>query len=110
MNTLLSLHSRNKISMPPGPREHFPFASLLKLHRDPLGFMTYLSHQYGDVVHFRGGALHAYLVTQPDLIKKVLTTHHRDLPIGIWQRQARRLLGNGLITSEGDHHPRQRRM
>lgn len=110
MGILTFTNDKNKARTPPGPRERFPYDSLLKLHRDPLGFLTGLAQHYGDVAYFRGGALDAYLVTKPEWIKEVLTTHHRDLPVGIWQRQARRLLGNGLVTSEGDQHLRQRRM
>lgn len=110
MNLTLVRTTTDKNRFPPGPRDRFPFEQLLYLHRDPLGYLTGLAREYGDIVHFRGGALHGYLVNHPDLIKEVLVTHNRVLPVGIWQRQARRLLGSGLITSEGDEHLRQRRM
>jgi cytochrome P450 len=104
-------HARTgRSALPPGPRERFPFENLLKLHRDPLGYLTGLAREYGDIVHFRGGSLDAFLLNHPDLVKETLVTHNRALPIGIWQRQARRLLGNALITSEGAEHLRQRRL
>lgn len=110
MGTFLWTTNRKNIMDPPGPRDRFPFEQLWNLHRDPLGFLERLAREYGDIVHFRGGSLDGYLVNHPDLIKDVLVTYNRALPIGIWQRQARRLLGNGLITSSGEQHLRQRRM
>ncbi len=100
----------NSTLLPPGPKEHLPGQNLLALHRDPLGFLERLAKQYGDITYFRGGSLNAYFVNHPDLIKEVLVTNNRTLRVGIWQRQARRLLGNGLVTSEGEEHLRQRRM
>jgi cytochrome P450 len=96
--------------LPPGPRERFPGENLLALHRDPLGYFERLQRDYGDIVFFRGGRLNGFLITHPNLIKEVLVTHNRALPIGLWQRQARRLLGQGLVTSEGDYHLQQRRL
>lgn len=52
--------SRKKIALPPGPRDHFPGEQLLALHRDPLGYLTRLARNYGDIAHFRAGAHHAY--------------------------------------------------
>ncbi len=96
-------------TQPPGPVSKFPGDILLALHRDPLGFMTELAGTYGDVVHFRVGFHDAYLINHPDLIQEVWVSHSRDLVLGIPQRLFRLVLGDGLITSEGQMHLEQRR-
>lgn len=45
------------------------------VNRDPLGALTSLVRQYGDVVHFRLGAQHVYFLAHPDDIRGVLSTH-----------------------------------
>jgi cytochrome P450 len=66
----------------------------------------------GDVtqVHPRRGRL--VLLTHPDDIKQVLVTDQRAFSKGYTAKllRARRLLGEGLLTSEGEFHLRQRRL
>ncbi len=102
------IHSRRVF--PPGPRDRFPGEQLLALHRDPLGYLERLARRYGDLSRFRVGKLDVYFFNHPDLIKQVLVTRHRALHMGIAQRQARRMLGNSLITSEGAQHVEHRRL
>jgi cytochrome P450 len=51
-----------------------------------------------------------YLVNDPELIRDVLVTHHRRFHKSRAYEEAKRVLGNGLITSEDDLHRRQRRL
>ncbi|HEX5727017.1 MAG TPA: cytochrome P450 [Longimicrobiaceae bacterium] len=96
---------------PPGPRRGFPpFAQLLAFRRDPLGFLLRLHRGYGDVVHFRFGGRRLYLLGHPDHVRDVLVTHHRNFIKSLALQRARVLLGQGLLTSEGEHHLRQRRL
>jgi cytochrome P450 len=72
--------------------------------------MMGLARTYGDVAHFRAGPFDAYLLSHPDDIRDVLVTHHRRFVKGQGLQEARRLLGNGLLTSEFEEHRRQRRL
>jgi len=45
-----------------------------------------------------------------DLAREILVTHQRSFKKGPGFERARIVLGNGLLTSEGDFHLRQRRM
>lgn len=100
----------NDLSLPPGPEKKFLGDRLLSLQRDPLHYLERLKKEYGDVVHFRIGAQHVVLLNHPDLIRDVLVTHNRNFVKGFTLQQAKRVLGEGLLTSEGEFHLRQRRM
>ena len=72
--------------------------------------MSRVSAEYGDVVHFRLGPFHVYLLNHPDDIEQVLVTHHHRFAKGRSLSGARRLFGNGLLTSDAALHARQRRL
>jgi cytochrome P450 len=80
------------------------------LHHDPTGVLLDLHERYGDLVHFRIGPQHVYVVLRADLVRAVLVTHQKAFKKGPGFERARVVLGNGLLTSEGDFHLRQRRM
>ncbi len=80
------------------------------LHRDPIGVLSDLHRRHGDLVHFRIGPQHVYVVLRADLIRAVLVTHQKSFKKGPGFEAARVVLGDGLLTSEGDFHLRQRRM
>lgn len=80
------------------------------LHHDPTGVLAGLRDRYGDLVHFRIGPQRVYVVLRADLMRAVLVTHQRAFKKGPGFERAQVVLGNGLLTSEGDFHLRQRRM
>ena len=92
---------------PGGP---FGIGSLLRFTRNPLEFITSMSQGGGDIVHYRLALRDVYLVGHPDLIRDVLVTRQRDFAKGEGLKWALRFLGDGLLTSEGDFHTRQRRL
>jgi cytochrome P450 len=51
-----------------------------------------------------------YLINNPDYIEKVLIYDHRNFKKGKRLQIAKNILGEGLVTSEGDFHNRQRRL
>ena len=92
----------------PGPKNR-PFGlNLIRFRREPLSFLQSLTHQYGDFVAFRMGGQHMFLANHPDYIREVLVTHNSDYVKGRALQRAKRLLGQGLLTSEGELHRRQR--
>lgn len=95
---------------PPGPRRTFPLSGLLAYRRGPLPFFQNLAAQYGDISYFRLGPQEAFFVNHPDYIKDVLVTNHQNFHKGLALQRAKRLLGEGLLTSEGEFHRRQRRL
>ncbi len=83
--------------------------ALTEYNRDPLGFMTRCVREFGEIVPLRFEGELFCLLTNPDHITEVLKDRSlfikaKDLRI------LRGLLGNGLLTSEGDFWQRQRRL
>lgn len=72
--------------------------------------MMAMAAEYGDIVHFSIGPQHLYLFNHPDLVREVLVTNQKNFHKSRGLERAKRLLGNGLLTSEGDFHLRQRRL
>jgi cytochrome P450 len=78
--------------------------------RDPLRLLTRFAREYGDVTFFRLGAERCFLVNHPQYIRDVLVTHQRNFTKSRGLERAKKMLGDGLLTSEGAHHLRQRRL
>jgi cytochrome P450 len=81
-----------------------------RFRRDPLKFLLGLAREYGDVAQFRLGPQRAFLLNHPDYVRDVLVTHHDHFIKGRALQRSKRLLGEGLLTSEGEFHRRQRRL
>jgi cytochrome P450 len=95
---------------PPGPRRTFPLSGLLAYRKGPLPFFQNLAAQYGDISYFRLGPQEAFFLNHPDYIKDVLVTNHQIFHKGLALQRAKRLLGEGLLTSEDEFHRRQKRL
>ncbi len=105
------MHSKSQTRIyPPGPKRGLPFSSLLAYRRGPLPYFQNLARQYGDLSFFRIGPQEAFFLNHPTLIKDVLVTNNQNFTKGIVLQRAKRLLGEGLLTSEGEFHRRQRRL
>jgi cytochrome P450 len=94
----------------PGPRTYWPGQNVFYFRRDPLTFLARLAREYGDVVRFRAGPQRIFLLNHPDHVRDVLVTHHERFHKGRALKRAKRLLGESLLTSEGEFHRRQRRL
>ena len=94
-----------------GPKGPPVLGQLLAFRRDPIEFLSRIAREYpGDVVHFRPGPRDSYLLKDPELIKDVLVTRQHDFSKSRGLEWAKLFLGEGLLTSEGDFHTRQRRL
>ncbi|WP_447008414.1 cytochrome P450 [Saccharothrix isguenensis] len=77
--------------------------------RDRLDVMTSVSRQYGDAVRLRLGPKSMYFFNHPDHAKHVLADNPGNYLKGIGLVHARRALGDGLLTSEGELWKAQRK-
>jgi cytochrome P450 len=95
----------------PGPRISL-FQSLIYRPggANPLDFFTTLARTYGDVTSYRMAGEQLFLINEPRLIRDVLVTHNRNFTKSRGLERSKRLLGQGLLTSEGAMHLRQRRL
>ena len=98
------------VARPAGPRNLIPFQALLQFRRRAPEYLQQLTREYGDVAFFRLGQQDTYFINDPDLIKDVLVTSQSKFKKSRMLQRAKALLGEGLLTSEGAHHLRQRRL
>ncbi|MEP7292492.1 MAG: cytochrome P450 [Chloroflexota bacterium] len=61
---------------PPGPQKSLLFGDAPHFKQNPLDFMLQSARTYGDLVHFRFGPSHAYLLTNPRDAHYVLVERH----------------------------------
>jgi len=81
----------------------------LQFRRDSIGFLTRLS-KLGDVTTFRIGGQKAFFLNHPELVRDLLVVNAHKFIKGRALQRAKSLLGEGLLTSEGNAHLSQRRM
>lgn len=94
-----------------GPKGLPISGNLLAFRRDTLRYIQETAREYGEVVHFRfGPKRHVYLLTNPDQIKEVLVTKQAHFRKAKGLQVARAVVGDGILTSEGEKHMRQRRL
>jgi cytochrome P450 len=101
---------KSAIEYPPGPSYILPYRLLRKFLREPLKLLMDVSHTYGDIAHFKFGRQNVYLLNHPDFIEDVLVTNYKNFIKSRGLQVSKRLLGNGLVTSEGEYHDQQRRL
>ncbi len=78
--------------------------------RDPLAYLTRIARQYGDVVLLQSFGMPFYMLNHPDQIEEVLRHKHRSFKKDFYIISLRPLLGNGLLSSDGEEWRRQRAM
>ncbi|MEX0754446.1 MAG: cytochrome P450 [Actinomycetota bacterium] len=95
------------IDRPPAPL--FGAATSLALATDPLGLLERAA-RLGDVVGLRAVGVDAVLVNHPEGAWEVLVTNAKRMRKGPTADVLRRVLGDGLLTSEDPVHRRQRQL
>jgi cytochrome P450 len=95
---------------PPGPPGLPLLGNILDFRRDTLGFLSANARVHGDVSLYRLGRADVFLLRHPDDIRDVLVTHQHSFAKGKGIQWAKLFLGEGLLTSEGEFHTRQRRL
>jgi cytochrome P450 len=102
--------SRSEVEMSPPTIPPDLFGGHFRSFRkDPPGFLTRLS-KLGDLTGFRMGPQKAFFAAHPDHVRDILVVNAHKFIKGRALQRAKAVLGEGLLTSEGAFHLRQRRM
>src|SRR5580704_6705855 len=104
--TATDLPSIPPLSQPPEADVQFDVGAT----EDSLQRMTDLAARFGDIyrVYAPGRKSYTWVINHPDDVKRVLVGNHRNYTKGTGLDRVKILLGNGLMTSEGDFWRRQR--
>jgi cytochrome P450 len=95
---------------PPGPRPRYPGQLLVALATDKFGLFAEMA-RHGDVAEVFFGPQRVVQLMHPDDIRRVLVAEQRKfVKSGTAVDHLKTLLGNGLLTNEGEPHLRQRRL
>ena len=94
---------------PPGPSPWSAPGLLARMARNRLDVMRSVSARYGDAVRLPLGPKTLYFFNHPDHAKHVLAENPGNYHKGIGLVHARRTLGDGLLTSEGELWHKQRK-
>lgn len=98
---------------PPGPRGNPLLGNVLQFKRDTVGAIVGGWRRYGDAVCFRGVGpfFPLYLFAHPDQIQHILQDNFRNFQRpSFLTAKFRTVVGNGLVTSEGESWVRQRKL
>lgn len=85
----------------PGPKGRRLLGSLLDVRSDLLKFVIKATAHYGALVNFRMGPRNVFLISDPSYAHHVLQVNQSNYHKGLGLREAKHLLGEGLLTSEG---------
>ena len=77
---------------------------------DSIRYLSECARDYGDIVFFRFLGVPACFVNRPDCIESVLVTQANNFVKSKDYRAMRRVLGSGLLLSEGEFWRRQRKL
>ncbi|MBI5841204.1 MAG: cytochrome P450 [Chloroflexi bacterium] len=86
-----------------------PLKFLWEMLSNPLNALTNLARINGDIAHVKVRNRDIYLLNHPEFIEQVLVRQQRKFVKGPSLQRAKLLLGEGLLTSEGEEHLTQRR-
>lgn len=98
------------LRFPPGPKRYSPFGHLFEFARNPLAFLIDVAKAYGDIAHFKIRTRDVFLLVHPEDVQEVLVTRQKQFVKNPGFLTLKKILGEGLLTSDGSYHLRQRRM
>jgi cytochrome P450 len=97
-------------SLPPGPRPLPLIGNVLDFRRDQLGYLQRLQQTYGNMATIRIGNVPVVLLFRPEHVRYVLTENPRNFTSREVAEGLRQLIGDGLLTIDGETHRQQRRL
>jgi cytochrome P450/GNAT superfamily N-acetyltransferase len=108
--TVIVNQNESDLQVAPGPQGDPILGSLPEFQKDLLHFFQSARRQYGNVVRFRLGASTLHLISHPEDIKYVLQNNNKNYRKSKGYENFEPILGQGLLTSEGEIWRRDRRL
>ena len=100
-----------KKPLPPFPAEkHWLFGSGYLLKKDPLKQIGFFIKKYGDIFSLSVPFNKVALASTPEIARYVLLDNNKNYTKSLAYDLLRPLLGNGLLTSEGEFWKKQRKL
>jgi len=99
----------NNSSFPPGPKGLPIVGSTFQFRRDPLHFVREMQQTYGRMATVHFGKLPVVMFFRPEHVRYFLVEKPRNF-VKPGLGNLRFLLGDGLLTTDGDFHRQQRRL
>ena len=96
--------------LPPGPEGLPYFGNAFQFRRDPLAFVRGAQRAFGSVATVRLAGFPVVMFFRPEHVRYFLIEQPRNFTNREFARGLRRLLGDGLLTSDGEFHRQQRRL
>jgi cytochrome P450 len=100
----------SSLSRLPGPKGSLLSGNLGEIRKDILAFLTRCTREYGDVCGFRIAWIRCCQIGDPMLIEQVLVRENDKVRKPFDIRAMKAVLGNGLLTNEGESWRHQRRL
>lgn len=106
------VEERGGYRLPPGLKLNLPLYLFSRFFRpgNPIRLFEHLAATFGRVSSYRIGPSLVVVMNDPELIREVLIAQPQNFIKERTQRRMKILLGEGLITSDGEVHRRQRRI
>lgn len=97
--------------LPPGPKGLPFFGSALSFQRDPLSFIRKLQRDYGRMATVYLGKAPTVFFFRPEHVRYFLTEQQKNFTkANRGRNNLKNLLGDGLLTIDGEFHRQQRRL
>jgi len=99
-------------TLPQDTKSHWLFGAVYYFGQDPLHFITDRVPKYDGIFRVKSPFFleQVAIVSKPDYVKHILQDNNKNYQKSYAYRIMRHLVGNGLLTSEGDFWLRQRRL
>jgi len=106
------VEERGGYRFPAGLKLNLPLYLSRRFFRvgNPILLFEHLTRVYGKMAHYRVGPSDIVLVSEPEFIREILVVQAQSFIKERTQKRMKILLGEGLITSDGEVHRRQRRI
>lgn len=97
-------------NFPPGPKGHWLFGHTFSVLADPVLYTMQAGLDYPGVAHLRIMGNDAFIVSDPEYVRQIFLSDTASFCKGPYYGRLALIAGRGLITSEGSHWKRQRRL